>query len=318
MPRVAETRWNYSIRTVNIVFENRDALIECFEEIEEKSANKVTLTEASGLRRILSDPEFIFWLHVFHKILIHVDILYQQLQARNKDSSQLRSDIDKFEQEIAKERLHIDDIDKEIEHEFPEPSRKRKKEDKDVLNQRSVSAKEICDVVASQVKDRFSYTGHLEAAILINNTNFELFNEIFPQTKLENACLYYPMLDSEKLKTELQVMYKRNDFREIKGAVSLKKYFNDNNLNEIFSETSKLLNIIITSPMSTAESERCFSSLKRIKSFLRNTMKNDRLNALAMIAINRKMVNEIDDFDDRVLEKFVTAKQRRMDFVYKV
>jgi hypothetical protein len=36
LPKVATTRWNYNIRTVNTVFENREALIECFAELEEK------------------------------------------------------------------------------------------------------------------------------------------------------------------------------------------------------------------------------------------------------------------------------------------
>lgn len=66
--------------------------------------------------------------------------------------------------------------------------------------------------------------------------------------------------------------------------------------------------------MTTAKPERCFSTLKRLKIFLRNTMKNDRLNALAMLSINKELVKEMKDFDAR---KFVNLKERRMDFVYK-
>lgn len=181
-----------------------------------------------------------------------------------------------------------------------------------------MEAKEICDVVASKVKDRFSYTGHLEASILVDGTNFESFSKVFPQGKLDNVCLFYPMLVREKLKSELQIVYKRNDFREKNGAFNLKTFLIENNLSDIFSETLKLLNIIITTPMTTAESERCFSTLKRIKSFMRSTMTNDRLNALAMMSISRDIVDRIADFDERVLEKFVTMKERRMDFIYRV
>ena len=50
------------------------------------------------------------------------------------------------------------------------------------------------------------------------------------------------------------------------------------NLQEILSETAALLNILITTPMTTAEAERRFSTLKRIKTFLRNAVGHERLN----------------------------------------
>ena len=42
-----------------------------------------------------------------------------------------------------------------------------------------------------------------------------------------------------------------------------------------FEETLKLLKILITTPMSSIEAERCFSRLKRIKTVIRNTMGQD-------------------------------------------
>ena len=52
-----------------------------------------------------------------------------------------------------------------------------------------------------------------------------------------------------------------------------------NNVQDTFSETISLLKILITTSMTTAESERCFSALKRIKTFFRNNIAQDRLNA---------------------------------------
>jgi len=39
-----------------------------------------TIEQASGLKRTLLDDVFIYWLTVFHNIMPHVDILYNQLQ----------------------------------------------------------------------------------------------------------------------------------------------------------------------------------------------------------------------------------------------
>nr|CAH7735877.1 unnamed protein product [Callosobruchus chinensis] len=71
-----------------------------FEEIESRCEKSITSNEASGIRRALEDPEFIFWLELFHKILPQVDILYNQLQSKNKDTVQLQKDLIIFEKII--------------------------------------------------------------------------------------------------------------------------------------------------------------------------------------------------------------------------
>ncbi|CAH2010198.1 unnamed protein product [Acanthoscelides obtectus] len=65
MPKVAPTRWNYNIRTVSAVFENRESLIDCFRELENKCDKTITSKEAYGLRRALEDSDFIFFFDFF-------------------------------------------------------------------------------------------------------------------------------------------------------------------------------------------------------------------------------------------------------------
>nr|CAH7721999.1 unnamed protein product [Callosobruchus chinensis] len=57
--------------------------------------------------------------------------------------------------------------------------------------------------------------------------------------------------------------------------------------------------------------------IKRIKTFLRSTMIEDRLNALTVLSIEKKFVHSIPDFDKKVIEIFSTKEARRMDFMYK-
>lgn len=125
------------------------------------------------------------------------------------------------------------------------------------------------------------------------------------------------MLNKSKLKTELSLIYKNVEFRNCGGAVALYQVMLANNLQKTFSETVALLNILITTPMTTAESERCFSTLNRIKTFLRNTMSEDRLNAVAMLSMEKKLVESIPDFNHRVIDRFASLKERRAKFMYK-
>lgn len=101
------------------------------------------------------------------------------------------------------------------------------------------------------------------------------------------------------------------------GALPLFEFINDNNLNETFSECVKLLKVLLTVPMTTSEAGRSFSTLKRIKTFQRNTMAQDRLSALAMLSMERDMIMKIPDFNQRVIDKFAASKDRRMDFLFK-
>jgi hypothetical protein len=77
----------------------------------------------------------------------------------------------------------------------------------------------------------------------------------------------YSILDSVKLKRELSVIYEREDMLRLNGILALLVFIIDNNLKTVLTETFNLVNIICTMPMSTSECERCFSILKRIKTF---------------------------------------------------
>jgi hypothetical protein len=142
-----------------------------------------------------------------------------------------------------------------------------------------------------------------------------MYENNFPSDHFNKTIEAYPSLDVTKLKTELQLFYKRTDFRDINLTVHLLKFIIENNLTLIFSESYKLLKIISTIPMTTAEAERSFSTLKRIKTFLRNSMTEDRFTA--MLSIEKRMINNIPNFNEEVINRFAEKKERRIDLTYK-
>lgn len=146
---------------------------------------------------------------------------------------------------------------------------------------------------------------------------FEQYTVAFPEEALSRTVKAYPVLNGSKLKTELSLIYCKEEFRTCRDAVDLLQLFMENNLEEVFSETVTLLKILITTPMITAEAERCFSTLKRIKTFLRNSMTQERLNALAMLSMEKRLVTEMTDFNQKVIEKFASQKERRAKFIFK-
>ncbi|XP_022181800.1 uncharacterized protein LOC111041726 [Myzus persicae] len=79
---------------------------------------------------------------------------------------------------------------------------------------------------------------------------------------------------------------------------------------EIFPTVHQLLKILITLPVTTASSERSFSSLRRLKTYLRNTTGENRLNGLAVMNIHRDLVVTTDEIIDTL-----ALKNRRIKLV---
>jgi hAT family C-terminal dimerisation region len=72
-----------------------------------------------------------------------------------------------------------------------------------------------------------------------------------------------------------------------------------------------LLRLFGTIPVSNATAERSFSALKRLKTYLRSTMGEERLTGLALLHINKS--TEVDP--DEIIEIYAGKKERRIRLV---
>ena len=68
-------------------------------------------------------------------------------------------------------------------------------------------------------------------------------------------------------------------------------------------EVDKLLLLYLTIPVTTATAERSFSSLRRVKIYLRNTMSAFKLNNLLLMHVHQ---NRTDNLDlDKIANAFI-------------
>jgi glutamate/tyrosine decarboxylase-like PLP-dependent enzyme len=79
---------------------------------------------------------------------------------------------------------------------------------------------------------------------------------------------------------------------------------------DAFPNIHVLLVIACTLPVTTCENERSNSQLKLLKTYLRTTMSEERLSAVAMMKIHRRMVNNLDL--DKLVLAFSNKHPRRM------
>ena len=77
-----------------------------------------------------------------------------------------------------------------------------------------------------------------------------------------------------------------------------------------FENISIMLRILATMPFSSCECERSFSSMKRLKTYIRSTMTADRLNGLALMHVHQNIAPDIE----KVIDMFA-SDNRRLNFI---
>ena len=81
-----------------------------------------------------------------------------------------------------------------------------------------------------------------------------------------------------------------------------------------FPNVKRLLRILCTLPLTSAECERTFSCMRRLKSYLISTMNAERFNGLALLATHRSEdINLIN-----VRRRFINMDKRRMELLYDI
>ena len=84
----------------------------------------------------------------------------------------------------------------------------------------------------------------------------------------------------------------------------------------MLSEVNKMLTLYFTFPVTTATAERSFSSLRRIKTYLRSTMSACRLNSLLLMHIHKERTEKLDLA--AIAKEFITSNSRRLNYFGKV
>ena len=77
-----------------------------------------------------------------------------------------------------------------------------------------------------------------------------------------------------------------------------------------YCEVEKLVRILLVCPASSSEAERSFSTLRRLKTWLRNNMTQTRLNSVAVYHVHKDLLDACDL--DEVIELFINNCENRI------
>ncbi|XP_065645494.1 uncharacterized protein LOC136075969 [Hydra vulgaris] len=142
-------------------------------------------------------------------------------------------------------------------------------------------------------KRMFAYESQEESMTEEDNFRINFFNSI-----LDHAIR--SLQDRNELKdvsgTDLfkEMKYLRNHYIGNYSSRNILDFICSNNLNAALGNLFVSLRIHLTLPVFVATAERSFSKMKLIKTYIRSTMTQDKMDGLAMLSIEQAIAKELD------------------------
>ena len=102
------------------------------------------------------------------------------------------------------------------------------------------------------------------------------------------------------------------ELKSLNTVMDLFKLLFDSHMTASVPELTTVCALFLTLPVTVSSAERSFSKLKLIKTYLRSSMAQDRLDGLALLAIERDAAQKLNV--DTIIDKFANTKARATKF----
>lgn len=331
------TRWESREESVRAIRyqapEIRDALL----ELANSSDDPKVKSEAESLAiHDIGNYEFLLGMVIWYEILFSVNLVSKSLQSKKMHIDGAISELkglvtffEKFRENGFEKSIDIAKCiarEMNVEPIFHERRiiRRKKQFDESADNEVTQSPEEsfrttyflcIVDQALSSIRNRFEQLKSYE----------EMFGFLFDIKRLK-------LLDDDDLKQSclnLEQFLKHGEHSDIEGidlfgelkvlrealptgtqsALQVLDYLNKI---ESFPNSYISYRILLTVPVTVASAERSFSKLKLIKSYLRSTMSQERLSGLAILSIEKKILENLEY--KNLINKFASQKARKVKF----
>lgn len=328
LSRLCETRWSEKYKSIRKFSQHFPELVKSLETLSVEG-NYATRKSAYQLHSAVTKPVFIVALQTIAKYSAVLEPVVNALQAKSIDMISVGEHIKNIKDILRNDREFLDRISNEmlqkaraiamdlnIEISVPrlahkQTHRSNPPSDNDNEYWRRSLIIPYIDSLISSLNIRFSQ----------ENTPAFALSKLHPLYMTKTS-----ITDLHKNAESFQEFYNL----DITGELNLwhnlwvKKALSDDQLRDIevvdlFNEANifypavrKALIILSTIPCTTATVERSFSTLRRVKTWLRSTMAEERLTGLCLMSIHRNYLKENSEFIEKtVIDKF-SANPRRL------
>lgn len=294
------TRWCMRIVSLKTVSINYETIIEFLKTLSNEKSKVGAI--AKGFLKKITKFDFLFLTNLMISIFDRVELLNAELQRVTLSFQEAQNKIKNVRASIQEQRnIGFDTVWYESKIKSNELGLKEKNETRirkpnkrfiegseshifsDIQDEYRALFYEIIDVTLVSLDRRF------QKNVIEHLSSVERFI-IGKETSHKDIIQFYGSdFDGDKLKLHrdmfLDVAKSRNV--PIKNAEDVLKLIrNDDALSEMLPELKKLLCIMLVIPVSSCTSERSFSALRRLKTYIRSTMSQPRLNDISLLHVH--------------------------------
>ena len=325
------TRWLVRMPAINATLQQYKLILRTLQEAQLTCSSDVSV-RAAGLQKRFQNPSTVMCLIMAQNVIEPLESLNRSLQSVKmtvagmlESAKTVRSQLQSL-----REDCKYDAIFKEAEQmieslDLGELSTPRTKNvptrfrglalafhPQSVLQHFKVEYLKLVDVAIRQLSDRIidcpgliRYC-ELEAMLLSGKVN-EKISQQYPELKClgQSFQTQLDMFHSVHTPLALAMTTTRPSLHScceiLRGMVPA--------MRAMFPHVEELIRLLLVNPASSATAERSFSSLRRLKTYLRSTCGQRRLNNLAICHVHKHLMDEVNV--DELMQEFIQCKDNR-------
>ncbi|XP_031327474.1 zinc finger MYM-type protein 1-like [Photinus pyralis] len=330
--RVDGTRWSARHDALMSLCGGWGDYLNALTTIEESISEKPTVrAEAAGIKRCLNRFEFafmsVFWEAILERFHSTNKIL-QSVEIDNGDVTRLFSSLISFVKALRNTTMFETYLDKakEIMDESYDNDRQRTRRRKLFPDENMDGDTILTGKEQLKVETYFSI---LDRVMVELEKRYEAYDSVFKkfkffftlkessQEQLIESANYLQQCYKDDLEDVFATeclhfaeLLKETDTKHEKCTLSnMLSYIRSHNLEAVFPNVEIALRMFVTMAVTVCSAERSFSTLKRLKTYLRTTMQQNRLNALTILTIESDITIKLDF--DSLINSFASIKSRR-------
>ncbi|KAL2101376.1 hypothetical protein ACEWY4_003137 [Coilia grayii] len=313
------TRWTVRSPAIRAVLGQYGTVLQSLDQMS--ASNSESASRAEGLHVRLQQGNVVLGLMLALDVISELEVLNASLQRSTQTVEGMVSAVSVVQESLKSKRTsdHFQKVFKEAEDmveklclepiALPRTHRPPKRYSGPAPAHRPASPVEfhrvefyrVLDTVDAQITDRFMQPGiqalkELEALLLTPTES--------------NVAEKYPELQWEDLKIQLAMFKNKYTFKTTADVAQILKAM-PVEVRGLFEQVETIVRLLIVVPASSAEAERSFSGLRRLKTWLRSTMTQKRLNGMAVCHIHQERLDNLKRRD--IAQTYIQGNDRRRE-----
>ena len=328
------TRWTVRTEAMDAVIKQYSVIMDTMEEVNQTTRDEYGL-KAGGILAALEKFEMLFGLKLGHLLFSAAEQTSRVLQAKDTSVQEAVSAVNatrafyqRQRQDDAFDTFYESTVAQAQILKIGEPKLPRYRKPpkrfggsephnfskpKEFFRQQYFAA---CDLLTQELLDRFEQKDLMQPilameSVLIKSANGEHYAEDLKQVK---QSVFKADLDYDRLEKHLGVLVDviRQALPEVKKVTSVRticEAMKSPPYRTMLSEVHKLLRLYLTVPITSSTSERAFSTLRRLLTYLRSSMTEQRLNNCMLLHIHKDLTDDLDLHE--IAKEFISSNDER-------